>query len=76
VLEYFHKHFYVTTSGYFTIPPLLCALQVVRADRIIFSVDSPFSPHTVGRNFLNALPTSPQDREKISQGNAEKLLKL
>jgi predicted TIM-barrel fold metal-dependent hydrolase len=74
--DYFHEHFYVTTSGYFTVPPFLCALQVVGADRILFSVDYPFSPNTVGRNFLNALPVSPQDREKISHGNAEKLLKL
>jgi predicted TIM-barrel fold metal-dependent hydrolase len=74
--DYFHEHFYVTTSGYFTVPPFLCALQVVGADRLLFSVDYPFSPNTVGRNFLSALPVSPEDREKISHGNADKLLKL
>jgi uncharacterized protein len=76
VSEYFHDHFYITTSGYFTVPPLLCTLQVVGADRILFSVDYPYSPNTVGRKFLDALPVSPGDLSKISHGNAERLLKL
>ena len=74
--DYFHEHFYVTTSGYFTTAPFLCALEVVGADRLLFSVDYPFSPNTVGRTFLNELPVNLEDREKISHGNAEKLLKL
>jgi uncharacterized protein len=76
VSEYFQNHFYITTSGYFTVPPLLCTLQVVGADRILFSVDYPYSPNTVGRKFLDALPVSPDDLGKISHGNAERLLKL
>ncbi len=74
--EYFQEHFYITTSGYFTVPPFLCTLQVVGADRILFSVDYPYSPNTVGRNFLNALPISAEDLSKVSHGNAERLLKL
>ena len=76
VSEYFQEHFYITTSGYFTVPPLLCTLQVVGADRILFSVDYPYSPNTIGRNFLNALPVSQGDLAKISHSNAERLLKL
>jgi hypothetical protein len=76
VADYFCENFYVTTSGYFTVPPLLCALQVVGADRILFSVDYPFSPNTEARDFLNALPVSPDDLEKIAHGNADRLLKL
>jgi predicted TIM-barrel fold metal-dependent hydrolase len=76
VADYFCKNFYLTTSGYFTVPPLLCALQVVGADRILFSVDYPFSPNAEGRDFLNSLPVSPEDREKIAHGNADRLLKL
>lgn len=76
VAEYFQEHFYLTTSGFFTVSPFLCALQVVGADRILFSVDYPFSPNAVGRAFLNALPVSTEDMAKISHGNAERLLKL
>ena len=74
--EHFKENFYITTSGYFTVPPFLCTLQVVGADRILFSVDYPYSPNTTGRNFLNALPISPEDLGKISHGNAERLLKV
>jgi uncharacterized protein len=74
--EYFQEHFYITTSGYFTVPPLLCTMQVVGTDHILFSVDYPYSPNTVGRKFLDALPVSTEDLAKISHGNAERLLKL
>ena len=50
--------------------------QVVGIDRIMFSVDYPFSPNTVGRKFLDNLAVSPEDMEKITHRNAEKLLKL
>lgn len=76
VAEYFRQHFYITTSGYFTVPPFQCAMEVVGADRILFSVDYPYSPNTVGRSFLNSLRISPEELGKISGGNAERLLKL
>jgi len=34
---------YITTSGFFTISPFLSALTSFGADRILFSVDYPFS---------------------------------
>jgi len=74
--EYFLQHFSITTSGYFTVPPFQCTMDVVGADRILFSVDYPYSPNTAGRNFLNALRISPEEMAKISGGNAERLLKL
>ena len=74
--EYFREHFYLTTSGYFTLPPFQCMQQVVGMDRILFSVDYPFSPNEQGREFLDSLGVSPEDREKIAGRNAEKLLKL
>ena len=76
VSDYFHQNFYITTSGCFSLPPFLCALQVVGVDRILFSVDYPFSPNSAGRNFLDSLPVSPEDRAKIAHGNAQRLLKL
>jgi len=76
VSEYFLEHFYITTSGYFTVPPLLCTLQVMGADRVLFSIDYPYSSNTVGRNFLNSLPVSAEELGKISHGNAERLLRV
>jgi uncharacterized protein len=76
ISEYFCEHFYLTTSGYFTTPPFLCTQQVVGIDRILFSVDYPFSSNALGRKFLDNLAVSPEDMEKITHRNAEKLLKL
>jgi predicted TIM-barrel fold metal-dependent hydrolase len=66
----------VTTSAYFSMAPFLCALQVVGADRLLFSVDYPYSANAAARKFLDAIPVSPADRAKISHRNAEALLKL
>ena len=76
VPEYFLHHFHITTSGFFTDPPLLLAMQVMGADRIMFSVDYPFSTNEQGRAFLDHAPISPADKEKISHLNAERLLSL
>lgn len=74
--EYLRENFHITTSGYFSLPPFLCALQVVGADRILFSVDYPYDSNDKGRAFLDTLPLNPADLAKISHGNAERLLKL
>jgi predicted TIM-barrel fold metal-dependent hydrolase len=76
LVEYFQGNFHITTSAFSTTPPFLAALLVVGADRIIFSVDHPFSPNQVARQFLETLPVSLEDRHKIAHGNAERLLGL
>jgi predicted TIM-barrel fold metal-dependent hydrolase len=73
---YFRENFHITTSGVFSLPPFLCAMQVVGADRILFSVDYPFCDNSLGRAFLDTLPISPEDMAKITHKNAERLLKL
>jgi predicted TIM-barrel fold metal-dependent hydrolase len=69
-----HEHLWVTTCGYTTDQPLLCTLGVLGADRIMFSVDYPFSDSTEATRFLRDAPLSPADMEKIAHGNAERLL--
>ena len=53
--DYFKTNIHVTTSGYFSKPPLTCALDVLGIDRLMFSVDYPFSPNTNGRAYLESL---------------------
>jgi len=67
---------WITTSGFFTVPPLLAALSTFGADRILFSVDYPYAANAPARAFLDTLPVSPADREKIAHANADRLLKL
>lgn len=67
---------WITTSGIFTQPPFLAALQTFGIDRIMFSVDYPYAPNQAGRRFLNEVNLSPADRVKLCHGNADALLKL
>lgn len=74
--EYILEHVHFTTSGLFTYPPLLCLLMVAGADRVLLSVDYPYSDNEQGREFIDGAPISPADKEKIAHGNAERLLRL
>jgi hypothetical protein len=67
---------WITTSGIFTQPPFLAALQTFGIDRIMFSVDYPYAPNQAGRRFLNEVALSPDDKVKLCHGNADTLLKL
>jgi predicted TIM-barrel fold metal-dependent hydrolase len=67
---------WITTSGFFTMVPFMAALLTFGADRIMFSVDYPFASNARALAFLDALPVSPADREKIAHGNADRLLRL
>lgn len=73
---YFRENVHVTTSGFFTEALLRCAVDVLGADRVMFSVDYPFSDNREGRDFLDQAPLSDADRERIAHGNAERLLGL
>jgi len=67
---------WITTSGFFSMVPFVAALMTFGADRIMFSVDYPFASNARARAFLDALPVSPADREKIAHGNADRLMNL
>jgi len=74
--SYVHRNIWVTTSGMFSLPPVLCSIQVMGIDRVLFSVDYPFAANSSGRELLDALPVSPADKAKIAGGNAEHMLRL
>jgi len=74
--EYFLRHVWVTTSGMFSVPPVLCSIAVFGVDRVLFSVDYPFGANAAGRALLDALPISPADKAKVAGRNAELLLGL
>jgi len=67
---------WITTSGVFTEPPFLAALQTFGIDRIMFSVDYPYAPNASGRRFLDTISLAPADMAKLTHGNADALLKL
>ena len=66
----------ITTSGLFTLPPFEVALAVFGVNRVMFSIDYPYSSNRQGRDFLDELKLPAADLEKIAHGNADRLLKL
>jgi uncharacterized protein len=78
VAEYFRTNIHVTTSGYFTLAPLRCAVEVLGIDRLMYSVDYPFSANTKGKAYLEELAgvLSEEEMVKFVGGNAEKVLGL
>jgi len=78
VAAYFQSNIHITTSGYFTAPPLRCAKDVVGPNRLLFSIDYPFSPNTHGRAFLNSLADvlSAEELAALSHANAASVLRL
>jgi len=73
---YVQRNVWVTTSGMFSLPPVLCSIQVMGVDRVLFSVDYPFAANMSGRHLLDSLPLSPADKAKVAGGNAGQLLRL
>jgi len=76
LLELVVDRVFVTTSGFFTTPPLLAALGTFGSDRLMFSVDYPYSTNAEAVAFLKTMPLSPIDMAKVSHGNADTLLRL
>lgn len=74
--ELLASNFHLTVSGYFSLPPFQCALEIMGMDRLMFAVDFPYSKNAEAREFLDALPLGQDDKGKIAHGNAECLLRL
>lgn len=76
IAAYFQTNIHITTSGYFTAPPLRCALEVIGIDRVLFSVDYPFASNTRGRALLDEAERllDREQMEKLTHKNAERLL--
>jgi predicted TIM-barrel fold metal-dependent hydrolase len=72
----FCEHFWVTTSGFFSDPALLCCVQELGVDRILFSVDYPFVDNAPGTEWVHRIPLCAEDKTKIMSGNVKKLLKM
>jgi predicted TIM-barrel fold metal-dependent hydrolase len=73
---YLRENVYYTFSGFNFIPNFLDLLFQVGVDRIMFSADYPYSSMLAARNFLEQLPISPADINRIAHGNAELLFHM
>lgn len=76
VAEVMKDQVWVTTSGYFTRPPFECCREVIGLEKMMYSVDYPFSANTRGRDFLAGLTLSESEMAALVHGNAERVLGL
>ncbi|MAQ55455.1 MAG: amidohydrolase [Rhodospirillales bacterium] len=74
--DVFSEHFYVTTSGNFSDPALLCSIQEMGVDRILFSVDWPFVANDPGVEWMESLHLNNEDKTKILSENAKRILHI
>lgn len=74
--DYFCEHFYITTSGNFSHPALLCCVMEMGVEHILFSIDWPYASNVEGRHFVETAPLSRADKDKILSHNAARLLRV
>jgi 2,3-dihydroxybenzoate decarboxylase len=74
--DIFCKNFYITTSGNFSNPALLCCVMEMGIDHILFAVDWPFVMNLPGTKWMEGVPLCDEDKAKILSGNAKRLLRL
>lgn len=74
--DYIRENLVVTLSGMFSREPLLCAVDALGRDRVMFSADYPFESATEGAEFIDTVDIDEELRTAICRGNAERLLKI
>jgi uncharacterized protein len=76
ISAYLRENVHYTFSGFNFTPTFLDLLLQVGVDRIMFSADYPYGSMAQARAFLDQLPVSAADKERIAHGNAERLMGL
>src|ERR1700741_3557005 len=74
--QVFCEHFYITTSGNFSNPALLCCVMEMGIDRILFAVDWPFFANKPAVQWIDTMPLCDEDKIKILSGNATRLFRM
>jgi len=76
VADYVRSNFVLTTSGNFSTSALTQAIAEIGIDRVLWSADYPFEDVSDAADWLDTMPISEADRQKIGRTNALKLFKL
>jgi 2,3-dihydroxybenzoate decarboxylase len=74
--DYIRENIAVTTSGMFAADPLLCTLNALGRQQVMFSADYPFESADEAARFIDNVALDADVREDICFGNAQRLLRL
>ena len=66
----------MTVSGNHRVPSLVGVLLEHGADRVLFAAGHPFEDIGDGAGWIDTVPISEGDREKIARGNAARLFRF
>jgi uncharacterized protein len=74
ISDYLRENVHYTFNGFNLAPTFLnLLLELGGVERIMFSADYPYQSMAQARAFLEQLPVSAADKERIAHGNAEHL---
>jgi 2,3-dihydroxybenzoate decarboxylase len=74
--DYLTRNFYVTTSGHFTTSALHNAIEVMGAERVMFSVDYPYEDMHEAASWFDPLSLDTNVKQNIAYGTARRLFNL
>ena len=74
--QYIKENFVITTAGVCAREPLVCAIDALGVDNVLFSTDYPFENAVEAARFIESVDIGEEDRVKICSENARKLLGL
>lgn len=74
--EYIRNNFYICNSGMYSVPAFLYVCQELGADHLMFATDYPYENANEASSFIDSVPISTSDKEKITHSVAEKLFKI
>ncbi len=76
VRDYFGTQLFITTSGHFSTPALLCAIQEIGVQSVMFSIDYPFESIPNGSVWFDEkVPINARDLVDIGRNNALRVFK-
>lgn len=74
--DYIRENIVVTLSGMFSREPLVCALEALGSDRVMFSADYPFESAKQAADFIEGVNLDEGVRAAVCHGNAARIFGL
>jgi 2,3-dihydroxybenzoate decarboxylase len=74
--EYLRRNVLITTSGLYRSEALICAINAMGPDRVLYAMDYPFVQPKTSVECFDRTPMSDEVREKVAHLNAKRWLKL